>query len=136
MLRMGQVSQCPSIVRSANAVPSGGVKQLRARLLDWKAYLALAMSSALPPAPSNFGAAASRKVQVRAGAEASPIQARDSPQLTSNFDRVDAGLFPPSPLIPDAMNRPVMDPAQRGNEFITHLPAECTRLHEAQVMGI
>ena len=34
------------------------------------------------------------------------------------------------------MNRPVMDPAQRGNKFVTHLPAECTRLHEAQVMGI
>ena len=34
------------------------------------------------------------------------------------------------------MNRPVMDPAQGGNEFVAHLPAECTRLHEAQVMGI
>ena len=34
------------------------------------------------------------------------------------------------------MNRPVMDPAQRGNELVTHLPAECTRLHEAQMMGI
>ena len=45
-------------------------------------------------------------------------------------------LFPPSPLIPDAMNRPVMDSAQRGDKFITHLPAECTRLHEAQMMGI
>ena len=29
-----------------------------------------------------------------------------------------------------------MDSAQGGNEFVTHLPAECTRLHEAQVMGI
>jgi hypothetical protein len=34
------------------------------------------------------------------------------------------------------MNRPVMDPAQGGNEFVAHLPAERTRLHEAQVMGI
>ena len=34
------------------------------------------------------------------------------------------------------MNRPVMDPAQGGNEFVAHLPAECTRLHEAQVVGI
>ena len=29
-----------------------------------------------------------------------------------------------------------MDPAQGGNKFIAHLPTECTRLHEAQVMGI
>src|SRR5260370_12837054 len=59
-----------------------------------------------------------------------------SPQLTSNLDRVDADLLPPCPLIADAMNRPVMDPAQGGNEFVAHLPTECTRLHEAQVVGI
>ena len=34
------------------------------------------------------------------------------------------------------MNRPVMDPAQRGNKLVAHLPAECTGLCEAQVMGI
>ena len=34
------------------------------------------------------------------------------------------------------MNRPVMDPAQGSNEFVAHLPTECTRLHEAQVVGI
>ena len=34
------------------------------------------------------------------------------------------------------MNRPMMDPAQRRNEFIAHLAAERTRLHEPQMMGI
>ena len=34
------------------------------------------------------------------------------------------------------MNCPVMDAAQGGNEFVAHLPAECTRLHKAQVVGI
>ena len=34
------------------------------------------------------------------------------------------------------MNCPVMDSAQGGNEFVAHLPAECTRLHKAQVVGI
>ena len=52
------------------------------------------------------------------------------------LDRVDADLFPPSPLIADTMNRPVMDSAQRRYELVTHLPAERTRLHEAQMMGI
>ncbi len=64
------------------------------------------------------------------------IQTRVSPQLTSNLDRIDAGLLPPCPLIADTMNRPVMDAAQRSNEFVAHLPTECTRLHEAQVVGI
>ena len=34
------------------------------------------------------------------------------------------------------MNRAVMDPAERDREFIAHLAAEGTRLHEAQMMGI
>ena len=34
------------------------------------------------------------------------------------------------------MNCSVMDPAKRGNKLITYLPAESTRLHEAQMMGI
>ena len=34
------------------------------------------------------------------------------------------------------MNRPVMDPAQRGNEFVAHFCTQCTPLHEAQVVGI
>ena len=34
------------------------------------------------------------------------------------------------------MNRPVMDHAQRGDKFITYLPAQSPRLHEAQGMGI
>ena len=82
----------------------------------------------MPHPPSGF--------RSEAGPRRALIQARASPQLTSNLDRVDAGLLPPCPLIADAMNLPVMDPAQGGNEFIAHLPAECTRLREAQVMGI
>ena len=64
------------------------------------------------------------------------VPARVSPQLTSNFDGIDADLLPPCPLIADTMNRPVMDSAQRRYELVADLRAECTRLHEAQVMGI
>ena len=104
-------------------------------LLDWSAYRPR-MPGPLPPAPSDFGTAVPEGSGPSGGPRRALIPARVSPQLTSNLDRVDADLFPPCPLIADAMNRPVMDPAQRGNEFIAHLPAECTRLHEAQVMGI
>ena len=34
------------------------------------------------------------------------------------------------------MNRPMMDSAQRRYELVADLRAECTRLHEAQVMGV
>jgi hypothetical protein len=64
------------------------------------------------------------------------VEARPSPQLARDLDRVDAGLLPPSPLIADPVNLAVMCPAQGRGEFVADLAAQCTRLHEAQVMGI
>jgi hypothetical protein len=40
-------------------------------------------------------------------------------------------LLPPCALITGAMNLAVVDTAERDHEFIAHLPAQRTRLHEA-----
>jgi hypothetical protein len=64
------------------------------------------------------------------------IEARPSPQLARDLDRVDAGLLPPRPLIADPVNLAVMRPAQGRDEFIADLAAQRTRLHEAQVMRV
>ena len=45
-------------------------------------------------------------------------------------------MFPPRSLIARAMNLAVVDPAQGNHEFITHLAAQRSRLHEAEVVGI
>src|SRR4051794_12696893 len=72
----------------------------------------------------------------KAGAKRALILARLFPQLSSDLNRIDAGQLPPCLLIANTMNCPVMNAAQGGNEFVAHLPTECTRLHEAQVVGI
>jgi hypothetical protein len=73
-----------------------------------------------------------REVALRGGA----AQATFCPQFASNLDRVEAGLLPPCALIASTVSRPVMDSAERGNEFIAHLSAEGPRLHEAKMVGI
>src|ERR1700722_15681409 len=64
------------------------------------------------------------------------VQARLSPELARDLDRVDAGLLPPRTLIADTMNLAVMCPAQRSDEFVAHLPTKRTRLCEAKVVRI
>src|SRR5262249_58603472 len=53
-----------------------------------------------------------------------------------DFDWIDAGCLPPGSLIPGAMHRPMVDPAERHGKFIARLAAECTRLQVTQVMRI
>src|SRR5262245_406078 len=54
----------------------------------------------------------------------------------ADFDWIDAGCLPPGSLIPGAMYRPMVDPAERHGEFIARLAAERTRLEVAQVMRV
>ena len=62
--------------------------------------------------------------------------ARLLPKPAGNLDRVDAGLLPPCALIAGTVSRPMMDSAQRSNEFVAHFSAERSRLHEAKMVGI
>ena len=45
-------------------------------------------------------------------------------------------MLPPCAFITGAMNLAVVDPAERDHEFITHLPAQRSWLHEAEVVRI
>ena len=58
------------------------------------------------------------------------------PQLAGDLDWIDAGCLPPPALVADAMNRTMMDSAERGGEFIAGLAAERARLKVAQVMRV
>ena len=58
------------------------------------------------------------------------------PELTGDFDRVDAGRRPPGLLIAGAMDRAMMRAAERDGEFIAGLAAERPRLQVAKMMRI
>jgi hypothetical protein len=58
------------------------------------------------------------------------------PQLTGDLDWVDAACLPPSLLVTGAMDRAMMDAAERDREFIAGLTAERARLQVAQVMWV
>jgi hypothetical protein len=58
------------------------------------------------------------------------------PELTGDVDGVDAGRFPPGPLVAGAMNRAVMRAAERDGEFVARFAAERPRLQVAKMMGI
>jgi hypothetical protein len=45
------------------------------------------------------------------------VQTRPSPELAGDLDRVDAGLFPPSALVADAMNVTVTSPESPSGAF-------------------
>jgi hypothetical protein len=70
------------------------------------------------------------------GPQRASVQTGVAPQITGNFDRIDAKPDPPCTFIAGAMSLSMMVSAQGSNEFIAHLTAERGRLHEAQVMGI
>ena len=59
-----------------------------------------------------------------------------SPELTGDFDGVDAGRLPPGLLIAGAMDRAMMRAAERDGEFIARLAAERPRLQVAEMMRI
>ena len=70
------------------------------------------------------------------GLDAALIDAGVFPQLAGDLDWIDAGCVPPPALVADAMNRTMMDSAERGGEFIAGLAAERARLKVAQVMRV
>jgi hypothetical protein len=45
-------------------------------------------------------------------------------------------MLPPSTFVAGTMNLAVVDPAQRSNEFVTHIKAERTPLHEPETVRI
>jgi hypothetical protein len=59
-----------------------------------------------------------------------------APERASNVDGIDSSLFPPCALVTGAMNLTMVDAAKRDDEFIAHLAAQRTWLHEAQVVRI
>jgi hypothetical protein len=58
------------------------------------------------------------------------------PQLTGDLNGIDAGRLPPSSLVAGAMDRAMMDTAERHGEFIAGLTAERARLQVAKVMRV
>src|SRR5262249_18915613 len=64
------------------------------------------------------------------------IDAGGFPQLMGDFDWIDAGCLPPGSLIPGAMHRPMVDPAERHGEFIAGRAAERTRLQIAKAVRV
>ena len=70
------------------------------------------------------------------GLDAALIDAGVFPQLAGDLDWIDAGCLPPPALVADAMNRTMMDSAERDGEFIAGLAAERARLKVAQVMRV
>jgi hypothetical protein len=64
------------------------------------------------------------------------IDAGVFPQVAGDFDWIDAGGLPPSSLIAGAMDRAMMNTAERHGEFIAGLAAERARLQVAQVMRV
>ena len=52
------------------------------------------------------------------------IHARVLPKLAGDLERVDAGGLPPGSFVAGAMNRAVMDPAERHGELIAGLAAD------------
>ena len=58
------------------------------------------------------------------------------PELTGDFDGVDAGRRPPGLLIAGAMDRAVMRAAERHREFIAGLAAERPWLHVSKMMRV
>ena len=64
------------------------------------------------------------------------IDAGVFPQLAGDLDWIDAGRLPPSSLVAGAMDRAMMDTAERHGEFIAGLAAERARLQVAQVMRV
>jgi hypothetical protein len=70
------------------------------------------------------------------GLNFSLIDAGIFPQLTRDFDWIDAGRLPPTALVAGAMDGAMMDTAERHGEFIAGLAAERARLQVAQVMRV
>ena len=70
------------------------------------------------------------------GLDAPLIDAGVFPQLTGDLDWIYAGRLPPGALVTGAMNRAMMDTAERHGEFIARLAAERARLQVAQMMRV
>jgi hypothetical protein len=64
------------------------------------------------------------------------IDAGVFPQLAGDVDGIDAGRLPPSLLVAGAMDRAMMNPAERHGEFIAGLAAECARLQITKMMRV
>jgi hypothetical protein len=64
------------------------------------------------------------------------FDARYPPKLACSLDWIDSELLPPYPFVASTVSCPVMNPAQRGDEFVAHFSAERARLHEAKMVGI
>jgi hypothetical protein len=58
------------------------------------------------------------------------------PELPGDFDWVDTCGAPPCSLVARAMNRAVVDSAERHREFVARLAAERARLYVPKMMGV
>ena len=58
------------------------------------------------------------------------------PESMRYGDGVDAGVLPPSRLVADPVQKPVMDATKRNRELIAHLAPEGARLHVFEVMRV
>jgi hypothetical protein len=58
------------------------------------------------------------------------------PESLSFGQRVNPSLLPPTPFLADLVDRPVMHLAERHDPLVTHLRTKCTRLGEADMVGM
>src|SRR5262249_27848244 len=70
------------------------------------------------------------------GANLSLVDARLVPKLAGDGEWVDAGLFPPSTFVTDAMHLPMMYAAKWDYEFVAGFAAERPRLGIAKMMRV
>ena len=62
--------------------------------------------------------------------------ARAAPKFTGYFNWIDTDLLPPCSLVACAMNRTVVDAAERHREFIAGLTSERSWLHVSKMMRV
>ena len=62
--------------------------------------------------------------------------ARAAPKFTGYLDRIDTDLVPPCSLVACAMNRAVVDAAERHRKFIAGLTSERLWLHVSKMMWV
>src|SRR5260370_5632177 len=62
--------------------------------------------------------------------------ARAAPKFTGYLDGIDTGLLPPCSLVACAMNRAVVDAAERHRKFIAGLTSERLWLHASKMMRV
>src|SRR5262249_35432200 len=111
----------------------GGVKELPTRL-NLSEHVGLSSGRCLRL--HNIGGVLGSIRGDAVGLNSALIDAGIFPQLPGDLDWVNAGRLPPSSLVAGAMDRAMMDTAERHGELIAGLSAERAGLQVAQVMRV